>query len=99
MGQRDRLSFESYKTGLHRRFVSEATSFGLATAENVLGQALSTVQPIRMRLEEPIFLRLLTLQRGFEQRPAATDPMAVASINEFVGPTCKAAFRGILSRR
>jgi len=83
--------------------VAQAAPLGLvlAAAQDVPQKPLATEEGslARRRLGTGGLGRGGALQAGFDQRPAAADPVAVAAVDELVGATGEAALGGVLARR
>ena len=79
------------------RLISESPVFRLAAGEDVAGQAFSTVETA-CGLPRGCS-RLGAVQRGLEQWPATSDPMAVTSIHQFISPSREPSFGSILPGR
>lgn len=80
------------------RFVSQSARAFLATIEDISGVTLSAIQTTDCSRPVEIAFTLRAPQCCFDQRPAASYPVAVAPIHQLIGPSCKAPFRSILSR-
>lgn len=109
----ERVSDSSAFANLKRRqervlawLVSHAATLGqvLTTAQNVPYQPISAEQAVIRGRRERVVCRsggrpAWAFQAGLDQRPASTDPVAIATIDEFVRPTGKATLWSVLARR
>ena len=79
-------------------FVSQTARPGLATAQDVSDETFTAVETTNNRLG--VGCRMSgSIECSLDQRPASSDPMAIAAVDEFVGTTREASFWRILSSR
>lgn len=75
--------------------IPEAPFFRLTARQNISCEAATTVQGI-IRLVLGPMPPLRTVDCRLQNRPAATDPMAVAAVDKLVGPASETTLGGIL---
>jgi hypothetical protein len=80
------------------RLVSKASVARLAAAQDVSGQGLAAVEAAG-RVGRPPPRRRAQPERRFDQRPAGTDPVAIAGVDELVGPAGESSLGGMLPGR